>query len=147
MCEDLDKELPGIIDVYCHVVAYYGAVPVIKVPRKAIEKIKQAFIEAGWFNRGDIVLVEDATEHIPVVDNVHSLNVKPPVVYTHAVRVDDKLVLTNGVDTLAVLDMPEVVLMTGQEWYERFNLELPQLKSKYSRSTIDSAAKKAAGIE
>lgn len=36
--------------------------------------------------------------------------------------------------------------MTGKEWYEKFLLELPDQASKYAKSTVLSAARRATGV-
>lgn len=111
-----------------------------------IEQIKQAFIDAGWV---------DVKK--PITGDIHGVGIY---------KVSEKLFTINGVDELVAHDGTKVkfdpeqpVMMTGQEWYDRFEKEVNNIGDNTEISTAHGAdglptakqlslevAKKASGL-
>lgn len=137
MMSDLDKKLERCIT---KAIANYGDpesfTPVKELCNDTTEEIKQAFIDEGW-NRpfDDSGIINFGTAENPIL--IH----KDSPIFSQE----------NG----GWVGIPEendgTVLMTGQEWYDKFEKELPadHLLPQYVniREQVLEAAKKAAGIE
>lgn len=134
--------------------------------KEALNHAKLAFTEDGWYKPGGSITVrgvETITEkewlagkEIDTFIDAGWKDQNGSIVYTRFARFDNKLILLNGVDPLAMLDLADDTLMTGQEWYAH----LEDLSECNCESRINQvcdkcqiirpfleAAKKAAGIE
>lgn len=95
-----------------------------------VKEIKQAFEEnEEWFNRGEIVLREDATQFIPIAGD-------PQTAFNQGLMWAVEHYVTSG-----RLDKK---CMTGQAWYSRF---LREYRGGMDADNVIKAAKRAAGIE
>lgn len=108
----------------------------VKFRTEAVKQITKAFIDAGWVTPEDKMRVQGLINDIANMTST-AYN-QPTIVYVH---VDKKAMTAKN-------------LMTGREWYDKFKKEFEankqfrdQVNYMWSASTIEEAAKKAAGIE
>jgi hypothetical protein len=101
-----------------------------------LDRIKQAFIDAGWVTPENAVKVQNMVNQITnLANDMHQL---PAVLY---VKPNESTTQLQN-------------LMTGQEWYERFGKALAKQKPRewysgdtYTPGQVMKAAKKASGIK
>lgn len=132
---ELDKRLEEILELAQSYIDDEGVQA--RARDVAIPAIKQAFIDDGWNKPYDNEgIINFGTEEQPIL--IHK----------------DSLPFTPFDENAGFVEMPEghngQVLMTGQEWAERFAKSLPDIDSNKSKYTIYQdaieAAKKASGI-
>ena len=171
--DELDKTLDEILQPWLdEVQSEYGTgindedKPAFIAIATAKPKIKQAFIDAGWFIPADAELVQQVL-NMRAQQKVDVVRYGRPDLLGPVLPVDQtkQTLSMSGAYYDAFLDTikKEAGLMTGQEWYQKFEKELTHIarwkdlaEDAYPRTENDAtitvgellgAAKKASGLE